>query len=248
MFIDNVVPRYLDRLLKRLRGRERSSAVSSREKYLSDVETCLSCIQLCPAPELEASCMVMFNINHQIFYSCLGDLSRTSNENEHDICMHVEAAMRKYPIPPEHVLKIAEAVRKERGRFVSRIRYTGLARTANDDTAGLEDESPDFDDSVYQCHPVSIYHLGQRGRRRYYVNMQLLLLLIFFGPCPHVIALDAVDEEDEPVHEKLKRGPQIRNESHINMAWVAALNTAFPEPSHGSSCDMFQCRGPQLLT
>ena len=258
--LDEVTPRYLDRLQKRLQGAEKANARVNQDKHLTGVDTCRRTMQpYCATGQgsLSDSCLIKFNVDNQMFYCCTGDLSCTCDDNDDDICMHVEAAMKKYPITYEMVRKVASVVKSRQGEYVQKMATPAPFHGTQDHHVELSDVEIDEDNTVYQCLPVCFYHLGPKPRRKYFVNMYYKTCTChcfsFFGTCPHVIALGATDEDDMDPAEKLQKSVQIKNDTHINAEWERALVQAFPAPSHGSSCDILtlgrrQITDPRMLT
>ena len=259
-FLDEVTPRYLDRLQKRLQGAEKANARVNQNKHLTGVDTCGRTMQpYCATGQgsLSDSCLIKFNVDNQMFYCCTGDLSCTCDDNDDDICMHVEAAMKKYPITYEMVRKVASVVKSRQHEYVQKMATPAPFHGAEDHHVELSDVEIEEDNTVYQCLPVCFYHLGPKPRRKYFVNMYYKTCTChcfsFFGTCPHVIALGATDEDDMDPAEKLQKSVQIRNDTHVNAEWERALVQAFPAPSHGSSCDILtlgrrQITDPRMLT
>eukprot|EP00889_Picochlorum_renovo_P005210 jgi/Picre1/32240/NNA_007586.t1 len=229
-FLDEVTPRYLDRLQKRLQGAEKANARVNQNKHLTGVDTCGRTMQpYCATGQgsLSDSCLVKFNVDNQMFYCCTGDLSCTCDDNGDDICMHVEAAMKKYPITYEMVRKVASVVKSRQHEYVQKMATPAPFHGAEEHHVELSDVEIDEDNTVYQCLPVCFYHLGPKPRRKYFVNMYYKTCTChcfsFFGTCPHVIALGATDEDDMDPAEKLQKSVQIRNDTHVNAEWERAL-------------------------
>ena len=224
---------HIQSLKSKLRNPEISESHRSQKRYEESVITCRQKEKQIDGiydmlTEVQVDKVLrLFSHDGTVHYTCMGDFSCTCDDNEDDICMHVESLLHRDDgqllLCIDHILETANLIKIALQLGKPHIQSM---RSESSESEGVE---------LYECWPSCFYVPGQfpsqntsRKRLPFYTNKSdnnctchcYRLLSI----CPHLIALQGWSESylRDVLGETLDNA-SIRRNNKVNQEWVHML-------------------------
>ena len=167
----------------------------------------------------------MFSHDGIVHYTCMGDFSCTCNENEDDICMHVESLLHgedgQLLLCIDHILETARMIK--RALQLDRPQVQKMCPSEQDSTGS----------ELYECWPASFYvkqeYPPPKTRRLpFYANKTDNICSChcyrLLSTCPHLIALGVSNEVSlREIVTEVRGRVSIRRNNKVNQEWVQML-------------------------
>ena len=216
-----------------LRNSELSGTQRLQNKYEQGVLTCRQNakaveIVLETTTEVQIDLVLkMFSHDGTVHYTCMGDFSCTCDDNEDDICMHVESLLHgdegQILLCNDHILETASMIKRA---WKSDMPHIHRMQSGGQDSVEVE---------LYECWPSSFYVKQEfppknpkRKRLPFYANKTDNICTChcfrLLSICPHLIALEASSESNlREIMSEVRDKVSIRRCNKVNQEWVQML-------------------------